>query len=143
MIVADILATKGSGVVTIAPSATATELIAALAEHRIGALVVSADGTTVAGIVSERDVARGLHVHGTGLLSMPVSELMTTDVNTCEPRDDISTVAGIMTQRRFRHLPVVVDGSLVGIVSIGDVVKKRIDQLETETDQLRDYLTSS
>jgi CBS domain-containing protein len=142
MIVQDILAGKGASVVTITPAATIAELIAALAEHRIGAIVVSADGDTVAGIVSERDIARGLHEHGAGLLDLPVSAVMTTDVSTCSPHDDIPSVARVMTQRRFRHLPVVVDGSLVGIVSIGDVVKKRIDQLETETDQLRDYLTS-
>jgi len=104
--------------------------------------VVSSDGAAVSGIVSERDVARGLHEHGANLLSMPVSALMTTDVSTCDPHDDIPSVARIMTNRRFRHLPVVVGGTLVGIVSIGDVVKKRIDQLETETDQLREYLTS-
>lgn len=142
MIVQDILAGKGTSVVTITPDATIADLIAALAEHRIGAIVVSADGDTVTGIVSERDIARGLHTHGAGLLSLEVSAVMTAGVRTCEPHDDISDIASIMTQGRFRHLPVVVDGSLVGIVSIGDVVKKRIDQLETETDQLRDYLTS-
>jgi CBS domain-containing protein len=142
MIVQDILASKGASVVTITPSATIADLIAALADHRIGAIVVSSDGDTVAGIVSERDIARGLHAHGAGLLSLPVSAVMTTAVMTCAPHDDISAIARVMTQGRFRHLPVVVDGSLVGIVSIGDVVKKRIDQLETETDQLRDYLTS-
>lgn len=142
MKVADILAGKGADVVTIAPTATVTDLIAALAEHRIGAVVVSVDGAAVSGIVSERDIARGLQAHGAGLLNMQVSTVMTTDVNTCGPHDDVSDLAEIMTQGRFRHLPVIVDGSLVGIVSIGDVVKKRIDQLETETDQLRDYLTS-
>ncbi len=142
MNVTDILTTKGSDVVTIAPTATVTELVSALAERQIGAVVVSTDGAAVSGIVSERDVARGLHLHGADLLSMPVSALMTTDVSTCDPHDDIPSVARIMTHRRFRHLPVVVGGTLVGIVSIGDVVKKRIDQLETETDQLRDYLTS-
>lgn len=142
MIVQDILAGKGASVVTIAPTATVAELVTALAEHRIGAAVVSADGSAVAGIVSERDVARGLHTHGAGLLALPVSAVMTAAVATCEPQDDISAIAQTMTQGRFRHLPVMVGGSLVGIVSIGDVVKKRIDQLETETDQLRDYLTS-
>jgi CBS domain-containing protein len=142
MIVQDILAGKGASVVTITPDATIADLIAVLAEHRIGAIVVSADGDTIAGIVSERDIARGLHAHGSDLLSLPVDAVMTTEVRTCGPQDDISEIASIMTHGRFRHLPVVVDGSLVGIVSIGDVVKKRIDQLETETDQLRDYLTS-
>lgn len=142
MNVADILTTKGPDVVTIAPTATVTDLVTALAEHRIGAVVVSADGAAVSGIVSERDIARGLHRHGADLLDLPVSAVMTAEVSTCDPHDDIPAVARIMTQGRFRHLPVVVDGTLVGIVSIGDVVKKRIDQLETETDQLRDYLTS-
>lgn len=142
MIVQDILATKGSDVVTIAPTATVADLLATLAEHRIGAIVVSPDGRHITGIVSERDVVRGLHRHGTDLVTMLVTQVMTAAVRTCDPSDDISAIAQIMTEGRFRHLPVVVDGALMGIVSIGDVVKKRIDQLETETDQLRDYLTS-
>lgn len=140
MLVRDILAAKGTTVATIAPTATVTELVAALAEHGIGALVVSADGASIDGIVSERDVARGLHTHGADLLAKPVSTVMTATVRTCRPEDPIREIAAVMTERRFRHLPVLQDGRLAGIVSIGDVVKKRIDELETETDQLVGYL---
>ncbi|MEO7124869.1 MAG: CBS domain-containing protein [Nakamurella sp.] len=143
MIVQDVLATKGSGIVTVTPTETVEVLVEVLARHGIGAAVVSGDGVTVAGIVSERDIARGLHTHGTGVLALQVSSIMTADVKTCAPEDEIADIARVMTQGRFRHLPVVVDAKLVGIVSIGDVVKKRIDQLETESGQLMDYLTSS
>lgn len=142
MIVNDVLTSKGSKVVTVSPSATVSDLIDVLAEHGIGAAVVSSDGVHAAGIVSERDVARGLHSHGASLLTQSVSAIMTADVQTCSPDDEIARIARVMTDGRFRHLPVAVSGELVGIVSIGDVVKKRIDQLETETGQLRDYLTS-
>ena len=143
MLVRDILAGKGSAVSTIAPTATVTELVAALAEHRIGALVVTTDESRVEGIVSERDVARGLHSHGAAVLALPVSALMTADVRTCRPEDPIREIAQVMTERRIRHLPVLEEGRLAGIVSIGDVVKKRIDELETETDQLVGYLSSA
>lgn len=142
MIVQDVLGSKGSTVVTVLPTETVEDLIGVLAHHGIGAAVVSSDGATVAGIVSERDIARGLHTHGAGLLAQQVSSIMTAEVRTCEPREEIAEIARIMTDGRFRHLPVVVDGKLVGIVSIGDVVKKRIEQLETESGQLMDYLTS-
>jgi CBS domain-containing protein len=144
MLVRDILATKGTDVATIAPTATVTELVGALADHGVGALVVTTDGTSIAGIVSERDVTRGLHSRGAALLDTPVSELMTAHVRTCRPDDPIRDVARIMTEGRFRHLPVVVDaGTLAGIVSLGDVVKKRIDELETETDQLVGYVSTA
>ncbi len=142
MIVQDVLAGKGRSVVTISPNASISELVAALAEHGIGALVVSTDGTRIDGIVSERDIARAMHKHGAAVLHMHVSEMMTSDVQTCRPGDRISDIARIMTERRFRHLPVVDGDALVGIVSIGDVVKKRIDELETESGHLMDYLTS-
>jgi CBS domain-containing protein len=143
MLVRDVLAAKGDQVATIRPSATVTELVAALAEHRVGALVATAEDGHIAGIVSERDVARGLHTHGAALLSMAVAELMTTRVRTCEPGDAIRDVARTMTDGRFRHLPVLEDGRLAGIVSIGDIVKRRIDELETETDQLVGYLSTA
>lgn len=142
MIVRDILAAKGSAVVTMQPDATVADLVAALAERRIGAVVVSVDGRSIAGIVSERDVARGLNTHGGDVLNLRIDQLMTADVQTCAPGDEVSSIARIMTDRRFRHLPVAHDGALVGIVSIGDVVKKRIDELETETGHLMDYLAS-
>lgn len=143
MIVRDVLHTKGTDVVTVAPTATITELVSLLAEHRIGAVIVSAEGGTVDGIISERDITRALDSHGATILSMRVSELMTAKVRTCSPSETIRDVAVVMTEGRFRHLPVIDDGALIGIVSIGDIVKKRIDELETETGQLMDYLASS
>lgn len=140
MFVRDVLAGKGNAVATISGSATAVDLVALLAERRIGAAVVTVDGVHIDGIVSERDVARGLHAHGAALLTMPVADLMTTDVLTCVPDDRVEDIARVMTERRVRHLPVVVDGALSGIVSIGDIVKRRIDELESETDHLTNYL---
>lgn len=142
MIVRDVLSGKGAAVVTISPSAPIAELVAALSEHRIGALVVAADGSHIDGIVSERDIARAMHKHGAEVMHMQVSELMTSDVRTCHSGDQIGDIARVMTEGRFRHLPVVDDGALIGIVSIGDIVKKRIDELETETDHLMGYLAS-
>ena len=113
-----------------------------LNEHRIGAVVVSddPDGGTVAGIVSERDVVRALRTADAGFLSTPVGRIMTVDVHTCTPDDDVETVAREVTERRVRHVPVTVDGRLAGIVSIGDIVKGRIDALQAERDQLTDYI---
>jgi CBS domain-containing protein len=129
--------------VTIAPDAGVRELIALLAEHNIGALIVSSDdGATVAGIVSERDVVRHLHHDGT-VINNNVGAIMTEVVETCGPDDDLDEVMGTMTRRRFRHIPVVDDGELVGIVSIGDVVKHKIGQLTFERDQLDHYVHQS
>jgi len=143
MLVRDVLTTKGDQVATIRPTATVTELVAALAEHRVGALVVTTDEGRIEGIVSERDVARGLHAHGGDLMAMPVSQVMTADVRTCVPGDAVRDIARTMTDGRFRHLPVLQDGRLAGIVSIGDIVKRRIDELETEADQLVGYLSTA
>src|SRR5699024_10769311 len=134
---------KGGSVATIEPTATVTDLVTALAEHRVGALVVGGRGSTIGGIVSERDVARGLHEHGASLLAMPVSAVMTAEVRTCGPADEVRDVPRTMTDGRFRHLPVLEDGQLVGIVSIGDIVKKRIDELETEAEALVGYLSGT
>jgi CBS domain-containing protein len=141
MRIADVLKSKGADVVTVGPAATVTELIAALAQRNVGALPVVDDGVLV-GIVSERDVVRRLHAGGAALLAETVADIMTTGVVTCSPGDDAADLAGVMTQRRFRHLPVVVDGTLVGIVSIGDLVKTRIDMLEAERAQLQSYIAS-
>lgn len=143
MRVKDVLAKKGSTVATIAPTATIAELLASLAEHKIGALVVTRDGTGVDGIVSERDVVRALHVEGAALLEQPVSDIMTTGVHTCGPVDEIQALARTMTDSRFRHMPVVADGALAGIVTIGDIVKSRIDELETAHDQMVGYISST
>ncbi|TWP49087.1 CBS domain-containing protein [Lentzea tibetensis] len=140
MRIADVLRTKGSKVATIEPSATVTVLLRALAEHNIGAIVVVGP-SGVEGIVSERDIVRRLVEGGAAVLDVPVSEIMTAEVFTCTPSDTVDSLTVVMTERRFRHVPVLSDGELVGIVSIGDVVKSRISQLETNQDQLQAYIT--
>ncbi|OLT21259.1 histidine kinase [Pseudonocardia sp. CNS-139] len=139
MRIADVLRSKGSGVATVVASATVAELIAELAAHNVGALPVI-DGERLVGIVSERDVVRRLDAGGPQLLAATVGDIMTTDVTTCSPEDSVADLAAIMTARRFRHLPVVVGGRLAGIVSIGDLVKARIDLLESERAQLQSYI---
>ena len=130
---------EGGVVVTITPDAGVRELIAALAEHNVGALIVSADGQAVDGIVSERDVVRHLHHDGT-VVNNTVRDIMTTTVETCEPGSTLDDLMAVMTRRRIRHVPVVEDGRLVGIVSIGDVVKHKMSQLQFERDQLDSYV---
>jgi CBS domain-containing protein len=139
MRIADVLRRKGTAVATVGPGATVTELLAELANHNVGALPV-VEGGNLIGIVSERDVVRRLHAGGPGLLQATVRDIMTTEVTTCSPGDDVGDLAAVMTSRRFRHLPVVVDGELAGIVSIGDLVKARIDLLESERAQLQSYI---
>jgi CBS domain-containing protein len=140
MRIGEIVRSKPSqDVVTIGPDAGVRELIAKLAEHNIGALIVSADGTSLDGIVSERDVVRHMHSDGT-VINNVVSAIMTEVVETCSLDDDLDAVMQTMTERRFRHIPVVQDGTLVGIISIGDVVKYKIGQLEFERDQLDSYV---
>jgi CBS domain-containing protein len=126
-------------VVTISPDATVRDLVALLAEHNVGALIVSTDGTSVDGIVSERDVVRRLNDED-GVLDSVVSAIMTTSVETTEPESLLEDLMKTMTDRRIRHVPVVSQGRLTGIISIGDVVKHRIGQLEFERDQLDSYL---
>ena len=138
MNVEGILRTKGRHVVTIRPDATIEELVDGLRNERIGAMVVSEDGRTVLGIISERDVVRGLAERGSGILDTPVADRMTRDVVSCALHDTVKQVMAEMTRRRVRHLPVVVDGTLHGIVSIGDVVKNRLEEIETETNVLRE-----
>jgi CBS domain-containing protein len=139
MRIADVLRGKGSAVATIDPGLTVSGLLAELARHNVGALVV-VDAEKVVGIVSERDVVRGLAERGGALLDATVAEIMTADVVTCGPEDTIDSLAGQMTERRVRHMPVLSGGALVGIVSIGDVVKIRISQLESDRDQLTSYI---
>ncbi len=140
MKIRDILRAKGSAVATARPDASVRELLGLLAEHNIGAVVVSPDGVGIAGIVSERDVVRRMHERGAAVLDAPVSSIMTSEVRTCALDDNVDGLRQIMTQYRFRHLPVVADGQLVGIVSIGDVVKSTIDELETEREHLVGYI---
>ena len=140
MKIGDVLNAKPeSGVVTITPDAGVRELIAKLAEHNVGALIVSSDGETVEGIVSERDVVRHLHHDGT-VINNTVGAIMTEVVETTAPDSTLDELMEIMTNRRIRHVPVVKDGVLVGIVSIGDVVKHKMSQLQFERDQLDSYV---
>lgn len=140
MLIAQILAGKGSDVISTRPEATIAEVAGLLKEKRIGAVVVTEADGRLCGIISERDLARGLANHGNRLLEMKVGELMTTDVVTCSPEDGIETLMQTMTDGRFRHLPVIKDGELTGIISIGDVVKHRLKELEAETHMLQDYI---
>ena len=142
MRIADILRRKGSTVATVGPEVTVADLLGELAAHNVGALPVIEGGNLI-GIVSERDVVRQLHAGGAALLQATVADIMTTEVTTCSPSDDVGDLAAIMTARRFRHLPVVVNGELAGIVSIGDIVKARIDLLESERAQLQNYIAGS
>jgi CBS domain-containing protein len=141
MRISDVLRHKGHEVATVPPDATVADLLAKLAKHNVGALVVSEDGETVAGIVSERDVVRRLHVEGAGLLDHRVRDIMTALVATCEPAHGVDDLMRLMTERRVRHVPVLVDGKLVGLVSIGDVVNHRVGELEEERHQLESYIS--
>lgn len=134
------LSAKGHDVATTLPETVISTVIRKLKLEGVGALVVSEDGAHVIGIISERDVVRGLAEHGAELLDMRVADLMTKNVKTCSPEDDLKHVMTEMTRSRIRHLPVTEDGRMCGIVSIGDVVKTRLDELETETNVLRDYI---
>ena len=140
MKISDVLRSKGTDVVTVAPDATVGELLALLAEHRIGAVVVSTGEGSVDGIVSERDVVRRLHSDGVGVVDGPVSAIMTAEVRTCSASDQVADLEATMTEHRIRHVPVVEDGRLTAIVSIGDVVKHRIRDLAAERDQLEAYI---
>jgi CBS domain-containing protein len=142
MYVQSILATKGVEVATIAPDASLREAVAALRDHDVGALVVSVDGRSIDGIVSERDIVRCLAERAAGTLDVPVSEVMTREVTTCGVKDTIEQLMWLMTNQRIRHIPVADDErKLAGIVSIGDVVKQRLGQLESENQALYDYIT--
>jgi CBS domain-containing protein len=139
MNVADILRVKGSVVKTVTPDKTALEFSRQLRAEQIGAMIVSDDGRSVAGIISERDLAYALAVHGSELSKIVVSKLMTRVVVVCSPEDSITDVMKLMTQRRIRHLPVKDGDQLVGIISIGDVLKHRLGEVELEANVLRDY----
>jgi CBS domain-containing protein len=140
MKISDVLKGKqGQDVITIVADATVRDLLAVLADHNIGAVIVSGDGTAVDGIVSERDVVRKLNGND-AILDAAVREIMTAVVQTCEPGADVDVVMAQMTRHRIRHVPVIDAGELVGVVSIGDVVKSRINQLEFERDQLDSYV---
>ena len=155
MRIADILRDKGPAVATVTEGTTVTALLADLAAHNIGSMVVIGTGgqersdsgnitggeERIVGIVSERDVLRKLHEYGSGLLSRPVADVMSAVVVTCGPEDRIDDLAALMTDNRVRHVPVLVDGRLVGIVSIGDVVKHRMEEMAAQHQQLQAYIT--
>ncbi|MGY1739206.1 MULTISPECIES: CBS domain-containing protein [unclassified Blastococcus] len=144
MQIAQLLRRKGQEVATVERGATVATALGLLAEHGIGALVVSPDGRTIEGIVTERDVVRALPTRGAALLDEPVSAVMTAEVRTCVPTASVHDLARTMTDHRIRHVPVVDDaGRMVGIVSIGDVVKARLDELEQERAQLVDYIQTA
>jgi signal-transduction protein with cAMP-binding, CBS, and nucleotidyltransferase domain len=141
MRVTEVLRRKGGSVVTIGPDRSVRELLGLLDEHGIGAVVVSGDGVSVDGIVSERDVVRRLHADGDGVLDAAVSSIMTVEVESCGPQDQLDELMAVMTDSRVRHLPVLEDGRMIGIVSIGDVVKHRIAEIQAERDHLTAYIT--
>ena len=136
----DVLSAKSSKeVVTISPDATVRDLLGLLAEHNVGALIVSGDGSSVDGIVSERDIVRKLHADE-AVLDAPVASIMTAEVTTCDGHDGVNDLMLVMTENRIRHVPVVKDDAITGIISIGDIVKSRMSELEFERDQLDSYV---
>lgn len=143
MDVAAILKEKGTKVITAYPDATVAQIVSTLSRERVGVVVICEKDGGLAGIVSERDVVRGLAERGQTLLSGPVAGLMTTDVSTCSPNDKLDEIMATMTAQRIRHIPVMESETLCGIISIGDVVKHRLDEIESEADALRQYVTSA
>ena len=143
MHVAQILRTKGKAVTTVAPELRIAEVVETMSRRRIGAVLVTSGENEVAGILSERDVIQGLANHGAHLLEMRVSEIMTKEVVTCTPDNTIDEIMHVMTNRRVRHIPVLEGGRLCGIISIGDVVKNRLEELSAESDMLRNYIAGA
>ncbi|MDT5195225.1 MAG: hypothetical protein QOG79_3173 [Mycobacterium sp.] len=140
MRISDVLKNKGGSVSTVDPDMTVSELLEGLVTRNIGAMVVVGPRGLV-GIVSERDVVRKLHELGVEILGRPVSEIMTAQVITCTPADSVDSLSALMTTNRVRHVPVIDSGALAGIVSIGDVVKTRMEELQTQQEQLEAYIT--
>lgn len=143
MTVKAILEEKGRDVATIAPDAPVSAAVKILAERQIGAVVVTKPNGAIAGILSERDIVRALAADGQALLKKQVSDLMTTKVKTCREDHTVSDLMGLMTAGRFRHLPVEKSGTLAGIISIGDIVRKRIEDIEREAESIRAYIASA
>ena len=140
MRIADVLKNKGAGVLSIAPDTLVSDLISGLVGRNVGAMVVVGPEGLV-GIVSERDVVRMLHEHGADALRRRVADIMTSELVTCSPDDSVDELSAVMTTHRVRHVPVLDDGRLAGIVSIGDVVKTRMEELQAEREQLAAYIT--
>ena len=143
MIVKSILSAKGGNVISIEPTATLETAVRTLAEHRIGALLVLGTDRRVIGILSERDIVRVLAERGAGMLSQPLSQIMTRKVVTCTPSDTIGVIMERMTAGKFRHVPVVEQDQVIGVISIGDVVKYRLQEMEHESAALRDYIQTA
>jgi len=143
MLVAHILNEKGRDVVSIRPEATLQDAAAVLTRHRIGALIVRGESGTLLGIISERDIVRAVAEHGQAALDLAVSTRMTADVAVCDESSTIAEIMETMTRYRFRHLPVIRDGKISGIISIGDVVKSRIDETLRETEALKEYIATA
>ena len=143
MTVAAILSEKGTDVLTVEPGTSLADIIEILSEKKIGATVVVNPDSSVCGIISERDVVRELASHGSKALKNPVSDCMTASVISCSPHDTVNEVMEVMTANRFRHMPVIVDGKLGGIISIGDVVKRKIEQAERDAEEMRNYISAS
>jgi CBS domain-containing protein len=143
MIVKSILSAKGAAVVSIEPTATLAAAVKMLAEHRIGALVVLGPDRRLTGILSERDIVRVLAEHGAGVLAQPLSQVMTRKVVTCSQTDSVGVLMERMTVGKFRHLPVVEQDQVIGIISIGDVVKHRLQEIEQESEALKDYIQTA
>lgn len=142
MRIGKLLETKGSLVATVPLDATIWEVLAELHQFGVGALVVSRDGKSLDGIVSERDVVRQLHTQGASVLDAKVADVMVRDVLTADPEDEVESLMGVMTTNRIRHVPVMSDGVIAGIISIGDVVKHRVDSLEDDNRALHDYINA-
>lgn len=142
MLVATILEAKGTNVATITRDVTVGTVVTELVRHRVGALVVSPGDGTIEGIVSERDVVWHLSEVRTDLLDQPVTSIMSSSVSVCAPTDDVQSIMNLMTEQRIRHVPVVENGRLIGIVSIGDVVKSRMGELEKDRNELMEYITA-
>ncbi|HSO42469.1 MAG TPA: CBS domain-containing protein [Rhodospirillales bacterium] len=140
MYVSDILKVKGGEVVSITATETIYAALSLLATNKIGAVLVTDPQGGIAGIMSERDLVRAMHKYGKDLFDKHVGDLMTSNVVTCSPKDPVAAIMGMMTSQRFRHVPVVEDGKLAGMISIGDVVKSRIEEAQFEVDALRRYI---
>jgi CBS domain-containing protein len=138
-----ILAAKGDDIVSIEPSADLTAATKLLTAHRIGAVVIRGAGGRLAGILSERDIMRALAQNGPEALTLPVGQVMTRDIETCGEDDTVASIMERMTAGRFRHMPVIANGKLVGLISIGDVVKQRVDEIERESEAMRDYIRTA
>jgi CBS domain-containing protein len=140
--VSSVLKHKGRDVVTVAPQQTVAWVVKVLAQNRIGAVPVISEEGQLIGIISERDIIRGMSEHADAVLALAVDQLMTRDVKTCSPEDQLVDLMEVMTLQRIRHLPVIQNGALHGIVSIGDVVKQRLEEVQSEAEELRRYIRS-